>query len=479
MLRPFLESLAQRHALALRERLDDDGAFARRTLERLDDEPLRVAPCVVERRRLAEPPGGHRRQQQLFAEELAAQLGQIAEQRARLEHAGAERIGEQHVAAPRAVGEAGDAERGVGAQLERVAVVVVLAANDGVHALEAADRLEPDAVVAHGEVASFHQREAEVARQQRMFEVGLVVGPRREQHDARRAALTRRTRCPVAQRRAQGVEECGQVLHRQLAEHLREHARDDEPVLERVARTRRSLRAVAHHPPPAVGRAREVGGVLQQVAATGGLEPFGRREEAAVAEDHRRRDESAFHQRLRAIEIAEHAVEQVGPLLDAGRDAFPLVGGQQERDRIDLPRPLGTGRIGIHVVGDAELADLPLGERERVADFAFAALGKRAREGIPVGARLARSSEQLVVAVLRRRVAREQLIEHGAAGHVAWSVERGGAAQATARRRSRVNGKSGFSRSAGIVIVPGVWPVRKNRARRRASASSALTGKVV
>ena len=86
-----------------------------------------------------QPPGRDRRQLQRLAEQLAAEARQVAEQRARLEHARAERVGEQHVAAARAVGQAGDAERGIGAQLERVAVVVVLAAHDRVDALQAVD----------------------------------------------------------------------------------------------------------------------------------------------------------------------------------------------------------------------------------------------------------------------------------------------------------------------------------------------------
>ena len=40
-----------------------------------------------------------------------------------------------------------------------------------------------------------------------------------------------------------------------------------------------------------------------------------------------------------------------------------------------------------------------------------------------------------------------------------------------ARRRSSVNGKSGLRASLPTDIAPGVWPVRKKRARRRASAS--------
>ena len=50
--------------------------------------------------------------------------------------------------------------------------------------------------------------------------------------------------------------------------------------------------------------------------------------------------------------------------------------------------------------------------------------------------------------------------------------------QTGARRRSSVNGKFGLRSSRFTFITPGVWPTRKNRARRRASASLAFTGKV-
>ena len=220
-------------------------------------------------------------------------------------------------------------------------------------------------------------------------------------------------RRPVQQRLAQRVEERREVLDRQLAEHLREDARDDEPVLERIARPRRRLRAVADDPPAPVGRAREVGGVLQEVAPADRVQPFGRREEAAVAEDHGGRDRAALHQRLRAVKIAEDAVEQLGALLDPRRDAVPFLGRQHERDRVDFPRPVHALRIGVDVVGDAVLADLALGERQRVAHVALVALGERAHERVPVRPRPAGGGQQLVEAPLGRRIAGEELIQHG------------------------------------------------------------------
>ena len=305
MLRPLRNARMKRRALGLGQVLDHDRPLARRALERLDDEPLRVLPGIGEGRRLAEPPRGDRGQPQLFAKKLARELGQVAEQRAGLEHAGAEGVGEQHVAAPRAFGEAGDAERRIGAQLERIAVVVVLPANDGVDTLQPVDRLQPDAIVAHREVAALDEREAEIARQQRVLEVGFVVRAGREQHDARRPVAAR---CPAQQGRAQRLEESRQMLHRQLAKHLRKDARDDQPVLERIARTGGCLRAIADDPPAPVGRACQVGRVLQQVHAAGGLQALHRAEETAMAEHHRRRNRAAAQQGLRAVDVGEDAV---------------------------------------------------------------------------------------------------------------------------------------------------------------------------
>jgi hypothetical protein len=58
------------------------------------------------------------------------------------------------------------------------------------------------------------------------------------------------------------------------------------------------------------------------------------------------------------------------------------------------------------------LADLPLGERERVAHLALAALGERTHERVPVRPRPARRREQLVEAPLGRSVAGEELVQH-------------------------------------------------------------------
>ena len=69
----------------------------------------------------------------------------------------------------------GHAEQRIAAQLQRIAEVVVEAAQDHVHRLQAGERLQVDAAVAHGQVGAVDQREAPVPREERVLEVGLVV----------------------------------------------------------------------------------------------------------------------------------------------------------------------------------------------------------------------------------------------------------------------------------------------------------------
>jgi hypothetical protein len=84
--------------------------------------------------------------------------------------------------------QAGNTEGRVGAQFERIAEVVVQAAQDGVHPLQARHRLQVDGV-AHRQILTLDQRKAQVAGQVGVLEIGFVVRPRGEQHGQRRLAV--------------------------------------------------------------------------------------------------------------------------------------------------------------------------------------------------------------------------------------------------------------------------------------------------
>ena len=65
---------------------------------------------------------------------------------------------------------------------DRIAIVLVEAAHDRMHPPPALQGLEPDMAVAHHQIGPLDQRKIQVAGQQRVPEVGIVVRTRGEQH---------------------------------------------------------------------------------------------------------------------------------------------------------------------------------------------------------------------------------------------------------------------------------------------------------
>ena len=336
--------------------------------------------------------------------------GQELRERGRLEHGHAERVRHEHVARAPGLHQAGHAERRVRAQLERIAEVVVQPPQDGVDALEAGQRLEIDAVLAHGEVAALDEGEAEVAGQVRVLEVRLVVRARRQQHDVGRLAVARR---PLAERLLKRQEELGEPLHAELAEGVGEEPRDGEAVLERIARARRRLGARAGHPPSAVGPARQVEGDLMQVDPARRRDAVTGAQEAGMPVDQRRRDEPFFEQALRAIEIGGQRVQQARPLAQAPGNRLPLRGGHDVRQHVERPRPRGPAGVGVDVVGDAVLVKLARGRGLHGAERVRAEPRRVAGEAPPVRPHRAGAVHQLVEMAGGRGIRREDRVEAG------------------------------------------------------------------
>ena len=141
---------------------------------------------VGKRRRFAAPPGGERRRLERLAEQplgrSPAGTPSSADDSSTLS---AERVGHEHVSRAPRLHEARDAQRRVGAQFQRIAVVVVETPEDRVHGTEPGHGLEEHAIVPNGEIAALDERKPELAREVGVLEVGLVVGSRRQQHDVR------------------------------------------------------------------------------------------------------------------------------------------------------------------------------------------------------------------------------------------------------------------------------------------------------
>ena len=361
---------------------------------------------IGKRRRFAEPPGGDRGHLQRLAEKALAQTRKKAHQGARLEHARANGIGDEDRATSCAIDQPGHTQGRIGSQLERIAEIVVLTPQNGMHTAQSVDGLEPDLAVAHQQVMAFDQREAEIARQQRVLGIGFVIGAGREQH---RQVGTITLWGEATQRVAQGREKAGDPLGVQVAKQTREDARDDQPVFDRIARTRGRLRAIGNRPPLTVGGSGEIDRVgkerhtTRQVgAACGALK-------GAVAQHQRRGNAAIGQQGLRPVKISEQRVHQSGALRDTGFDLGPLVGRDDHRQTIERPGPRLAFGVGVDVVGQAAVADLALDGRGPLTNPLGLGAGEQVDQRRPVRTWLIAGAEQLIEAHRCARIVAEQI----------------------------------------------------------------------
>ena len=318
--------------------------------------PVGPAAAVVDGRPLAAPPGGQRGQLELLAQQVARGAAESPAARsipgrptrARWRPARC-RGGRSGPGKPSA-----ESERSSSGSQE----LVVQALQDAVHGLRPLRCLQVDAVVAHREVAAFDQREAEIARQVGVLEVGLVVRAGREQHDPRRPSprgaqwrsdvRTARGRTPPGAAPAARGTSAGRRARRRAGS----PAGSPGPKAPACGR---------HHPPVAIGRARQVEAAMCRCRPPAGFSPAA----GAGSRDGRRPPAAASRRSCSsvcgAVDVAEDAVEQLGALQDAGLDLLPFVGREHQREQIERPGPLLALGVGIDVVGDAVVADLALG----------------------------------------------------------------------------------------------------------------------
>src|SRR5581483_2491002 len=143
----------------------------------------------------------------------------------------------------------------------------------------------------------------------------------------------------------------------------------------------------------------------------------------------------------------------------------PLGTRQNERNGIQRPRPIRALRIRIDVVSDTILDDEAPCEVE-CAPGGGAGVDPRdpLDEGAPMRTQLPNLIEQLVVATRLGAITRQRTVRRYGEGFTQLLL------------RSNVKGCSGLTGSCGGSSGPGVWPIWKNRARRRLSDSKALTG---
>ena len=306
-------------------------------------------------RGFATPPGGQAGHQQGLAQEGLGDAGHEALNGGRLQKRAAQRIGHHHRAGTGSLQQAGHAQGRIGPQFQRIAEIIVQPSQHAVHRLQALDRLQVQALTAHGEVPTLHQGQAQVTRQVGVFEVGLGKTPGGEQHDARRVRARDFARGGL-QRVEQAAVAAGDVLHAQIAKGIGKLPRDDEPVVQHIAQARRSLRALRHLPPAAIGPARQIKGHDEQAQAQRWRRAGHRPQPARVAQQQRGWQQALMQQPLRPVQIRQQTFQQLGALHDAGFDGGPLTRLHDVRQQFQRPGPAGhTAGCGVaeHVVCDA------------------------------------------------------------------------------------------------------------------------------
>ena len=169
-----------------------------------------------------------------------------------------------------------------------------------------------------------------------------LSGPGRQDDDAGRVDAGRGR---GLQRLAHGVEEAPQPGQVGAAVQRGQDPGDDAPVGHGVCRAGRRLGTVSEQPPGAGVVPREVGGGQDELARAGQADRRRLVQEAGVAEEGLWGQQPASDQLTLAVEVAEHRVEQDGPLGQAGLEPVPLGRGQQDRDGVQGP-PAG-GAAGI------------------------------------------------------------------------------------------------------------------------------------
>ena len=206
-LRAFLGRHARRHEPAFAR-----GEQVARRTNPADDEPVEVLQHVVAFLFLAAPPRCDARHREVFVQEEAREARQEAQESVALDEAAAERVADRHAAGACGLEQARHAEQRVGAQLERIAELGADAPHDEVDGLQSLDGLHEHAVVANGQVRAFDDAEAEIPREIRVLEVGLLRGARRQEYGLRLIAARQRQ-----ESLAERAEEAREPAHVALA----------------------------------------------------------------------------------------------------------------------------------------------------------------------------------------------------------------------------------------------------------------------
>ena len=398
--------------------------------------------------RLAAPPGGDIGKDQVLAQHGPGQLRQEGGERARFDDARARPIADHQPAARAGVKEVGDADPRLAVKGERIKKAAVHPAPQAIDALQPLDGADEQAPIGDDEVVAFHQHEAEIAGEMRLFGIALVEAAGGEQADARVRAGAVGGQAP-----AQVGKEGGEPARVHRAEQVAGGARESEAVFQRIADAYGRAHPVGEHAPFAARAPADIGGVEMKDMAVGRRGARHHPPIMGAAGNDAGGQMPVAHQRLGGVNVTDDPLEQLGALNEARFDVAPLRGVDQQRQ---WPQRPGTFLlIAGQAEGKAKVGSLTrdmIGERRRIA---LRLRGQPVQHRAPVPGRVRGGIGEQVAARCGGEIG---------VGPVACPQRRREGVRLVhapgwrGRRRSSVMGNSPGSSAGGMSTGPGVWP---------------------
>ncbi len=142
-----------------------------------------------------------------------------------------------------------------------------------------------------------------------------------------------------------------------VAKQIGQRSPHHQAILERVARAGRGLGAIRVDRESTGRIASDVDRVEVQPLAADGPPPVAGPQEVRVTEDELRRKDPFAKKPLVAVAVGDDRVEQPGALAQPHAKHFPLRALDDERDRVELPRPVRPLGNAEDVEGDFLLGD--------------------------------------------------------------------------------------------------------------------------
>ena len=304
---------------------------------------------------LAAAPGRHVFQQRLFAEIEFHDRRHEAVHRLVVGDAGADGVGERHVAGGIGRHQARHAEDRVGAEGEGVDEIVVNAAIDDVDALRPLRRAHIDDLVLDEEIAAFDQFDAELVGEERMFVIGGVEHARRQQHDGR--FLRRRQRRDRLERGEQLVRIIFDRRNAVAREQFRKQPHHDFAVLQHIGNAGGRARIVLEHVEGVGVDADDVDAGDVDIDVVRHALAVHLRAERRIAEHQIFRNDSGAQDFARAIDILDEQIERVDALGQALLQELPFGSRHDARDDVERDQALGGVGLAVNGEGDADAAE--------------------------------------------------------------------------------------------------------------------------